>query len=144
MRRQALKVQGAIRDQEPASRPEFAEGLLSTGAQWLNRTIETGLFSKGVYQLSGFFKGVAVWFYQNIEKRLENLWSLLGQKLQSISKVTLFTLEVDAIKKSGTLVDEALDSLEIYEQNVLKKALRFDLLWIPLLLMAILMMLFVF
>jgi hypothetical protein len=41
------------------------------------------------------------------------------------------------------MMDNALNALETYEQNVLKKALRWDLAWIPLLLVVILIMLFV-
>jgi hypothetical protein len=144
LRRHAPTHEGPAPDEEKTPRPEFSEGMLSTGAAWLNRTMETGLFSNGVYQLSGYFKRMAIWFYQNIEKRLEHLWLIVGQKLMSISEEALFTLEVDAVNKTGILVDEALDSLEIYEQNVLKKTLRFDLVWIPLLLLVILVLLFVF
>jgi len=118
-------------------------GMIVEGAVWLNQTMEMGLLTRGFYWLSDFFVQLGVFFQRNVEQNLERVWSWIGEKLISISEDTLSTVEVDAAEKTGELFDSALNSLAIYEQNVLKKTLRWDLALIPIVLAAILVLLFV-
>lgn len=97
-----------------------------------------------VYRLGGFLRTVADWVYENIEMRLDSIWDLLGEKLLRVSELTWQTIEVGAVEKSSHLVDDALRSLQAHERNVLKRSLRYDLAWIPLLLVILLIMLRVF
>jgi hypothetical protein len=122
---------------------DISEGLILKSAQWLYQKLEIDIFSNGFSQLGDFFNRIAAWLNTNIEQGFERLWSWIGQKLMAISEVTFLTFEVDAAEKTGALVDDALSSLDIYEQNILKRSLRLDLVWIPLLLVVILAFLFV-
>lgn len=143
-------------------------GVLVSTARWLNRNLEFGILTEGILRLSEAFQRFADWLYRNVEQGFERFWIWIGRKLIKISEGTLtieqqmenFLLwvsrrllavsegtlnkvEVEAAQKTGYMMNEALHSLEAYEQNVLKKALRQDLAWIPFLLVVILIMLFV-
>ena len=124
-------------------KPSPNPSVVSTSAVWLNQIMEIGLFTKGFYWLSDFFMIMAVFFQKTIEQSLEGFWSWIGQKLISISEDTLSTVEMDAAEKTDEMFDSALNSLAIYEQNILKKTLRWDLALIPIVLAAILILLFV-
>ncbi len=144
-------------------------GLLVSVAQWLNKKIELVVLTEGLVKLSEFFEGMAGWVYHNVEGQIEKLWILIGRRLVALSEGTLRnvegqiekllisigrqlialsegtlrTVEVDTAQSTEALVDNTLNSLDAYEQNVLKKALRWDLAWIPFFLVVILIMLFV-
>lgn len=112
-------------------------------AQWMKDKLSPVLFSSGAPKMSQLLTQTASWLYHNVEKRIDDAWSLLGERLMTISEETLLTIEVDTIEKTGRLMDDALKSLEVYEQDVLKRTFRWDLVWIPILLIAILLWLFV-
>ncbi len=116
--------------------------LVVRRAQWLNKALEQDLFQNGVLQVSGFLGDIARWVNRNIEMRLDNFWSFLGEKLLLASETTWHTIEVGVAERTGEIMDDALKSLEAHERNVLKRSLRWDLAWIPLLLIVILVMLF--
>ncbi|MBW6465519.1 MAG: hypothetical protein K0B06_03345 [Brevefilum sp.] len=118
-------------------------GFLVSVARWLNEKLEFGVFTHGLVRLSAFFHRIADWMYHNIEGGMEKLWVWIGRKLVALSEGTLRKVEVEAAQTTGSLLDDALNSLAIYEKNVLRKALRWDLAWIPFLLVVILIMLFV-
>lgn len=122
---------------------EASRSIVSEGAVWLNQKMEKGLLTNGFYWLSDFFMRIAVFFQKNIEQNLEGFWSWIGKKLISISEDTLSTVEMDASDKADEFFDSAMNSLAIYEQNILKKTLKWDLAWIPIVLAAILVLLFV-
>jgi hypothetical protein len=122
---------------------ELYGGFLVKAARWLNENLEFGLFTHGLVRLSEFFQRIADWVYHNIEGGMEKLWIWIGRQLIAISEGTLRKVEVEAAQATGNLMDDALNSLGIYEKNVLRKALRWDLAWIPFLLVVILIMLFV-
>jgi len=121
----------------------FSGNLLVGTARWVNRNIEIGLFSTGISRLAGFFVKFARWNTEKIEKRLEKAWTWIGKELLSLSEGTLSIVEVEASQKTDELVGDALQSLESYEQKVLKKRMRWDLVWIPLLLIGILIFMLV-
>lgn len=162
------RAKGALRDFRSGN--EIAGGFVLNSAQWLYQQLEVKLFSIGVSQLSDFFGRVVAWLYQNleiglfsigvsqfgnffvnvttwlntnVEQGFETVWSGIGQKLMATSEETYSRLEVDPDEKTGVLVNDALNSLDTYEQNVLRKSLQWDLAWIPLLLLVILILLFV-
>jgi hypothetical protein len=121
----------------------FSGNLLVGTARWLNQNVEIGLFSTGISRLAGFFMKFARWNTEKIERRLEKTWTWIGKKLLSLSEGTLSIVEVEASQKTDELVGDALQSLESYEQKVLKKRMRWDLVWIPLLLIGILIFMLV-
>ena len=122
---------------------ELNGGFLVETARWLNENLEYGIFTRGLVWLSAFFQQIANWVYHNIEGGMEKLWIWIGRRLVAISEWTSRKVEVQAAQTTGNLLDDALTSLAIYEKNVLRKALRWDLAWIPFLLVVILIMLFV-
>ena len=147
---------------------EHYGGVLVKAARWLNQHLEQGVLTLGISRFSTVFHNLADWLYQNVEQGFEKIWIWIGRKLISvsegtwkfeqrlekvliwvsskllaISEETLHRVEVEGPKSTGHMMDNALNALETYEQNVLKKALRWDLAWIPLLLVVILIMLFV-
>lgn len=105
---------------------------------------ESGWIQDGVYRLTGFMGHIAEWVYDHVEMRLDASWDLLGQKLVHFSELTWHSVEMRTIEKTGQLMDDALKSLQAHERNVLKRSLRWDLAWIPMMMVIILIMLFVF
>ena len=118
-------------------------GVLVRAAGWLNKTIELGIFTHGLARMSDFFQSIAEWVYNNVEMGMEYMWIWLGRKLIQISEGTLRKVEVKSGQSTRHLMEEALHSLEVYEQKGSRKPLRWDLAWIPFLLVVILIMLFV-
>jgi len=118
-------------------------GFLVRVAGWLNKKLEFGILTHGIVRMSDYFHQIADWVYQNVEMGMERLWVLVSRKLVQISEGTLRKVEVDAAQKSGDLMDEALNALVRYEEKIKLKTLRWDLAWIPFLLVVILIMLFV-
>ena len=127
----------------------LTNGIYSLGrgfkkaAVWLNEKVEIGLFTNGFYRLSDGFEGLAGWLSDKVEQGMENIWSWIGKTLMRISEGTFLKLEIESSRKSEVLLDNALTSLDKYEQNVLRKNLRLDLAWIPLLLLIIFVLILV-
>ncbi len=148
----------------------YPGGFIEESAQWLNQNVEMGLFTDGVYRVSGAFKELAVWLNEKVETEIltsgfyrlsdglvnsadwisewveqgiERLYSWISDNLMAISEGALFKFEVESAQKSEEFLESSLESLDNYEQNVLKKNLRFDLAWIPLLLILIIVLMLV-
>jgi hypothetical protein len=127
----------------------LTNGIYSLGlafkktAVWLNEKVEIGIFTNGFYSLSDGFEGLAGWLSDKVEHGMESIWSWIGKTLMRISEGTLLNLEIESSKKSEVLLDNTLTSLDKYEQNVLRKNLRLDLAWIPLLLLIIFVLILV-
>jgi hypothetical protein len=143
LRKPALAEAMPLAKDENRLGDEVYGGFLVKAARWLNKNLEFGIFTHGLVRLSAFFQRIADWVYHNIEGGMEKLWIWIGSRLIAISEGTLRKVEVEAAQTTGNLLDDALNSLAIYEKNVLRKALRWDLAWIPFLLVVILIMLFV-
>ncbi|MDW7754836.1 MAG: proton-conducting transporter membrane subunit [Brevefilum sp.] len=121
----------------------FTNGIYTLGqafkdsANWINEKIEIGIFTNGFYRLSDVLEGSAGWLSDKVEQGMERFWSWIGNTLMKISEGTFVKFEVEPSQKSEVLLDNALNSLDKYEQNVLRKNLRLDLVWIPLFLLII-------
>jgi len=121
----------------------FTNGIYTLGqafkdsASWINEKIEIGIFTNGFYRLSDGLEGSAGWLSDKVEQGMERFWSWIGNILMKISEGTLIKFEVEPSQKSEVLLDNALNSLDKYEQSVLRKNLRLDLVWIPLFLLII-------
>ncbi|HAF49055.1 MAG TPA: hypothetical protein DCL08_07440 [Anaerolineaceae bacterium] len=121
----------------------FTNGIYTLGrafkdsASWINEKIEIGVFTNGFYLLSDVLEGFAGWLSDRVEQGMEKFWSWIGNTLMKISEGTFIKFEVEPSQKSEVLLDNALNSLDKYEQNVLRKNLRLDLAWIPLFLLII-------
>jgi hypothetical protein len=127
----------------------FTNGIYTLGrafkdsASWINEKIEIGVFTNGFYRLSDALEGSAGWVSDKVEQGMERLWSGIGNTLIKISEGTFIKFEVEPSQKSEILLDNALNSLDKYEQNVLRKNLRLDLVWIPLFLLMIFVLILV-
>jgi len=122
---------------------EASRSLLTRSAAWLNRKLETNVLIKGYSALSGSLVGLASWMRENIEAGFESAWSAMTQGLVRSSEATLAALEVKPAEKTDDLVDGALQKLAVYESNVLKKTLRWDLALVPLFFLVIIVLLFI-
>jgi hypothetical protein len=127
----------------------FTNGIYTMGqafkdsANWINEKIEIGIFTNGFYRLSDVLEGSAGWLSDKVEQGMERFWSWIGNTLMKISEGTFVKFEVEPSQKSEVLLDNALNSLDKYEQNVLRKNLRLDLVWIPLFLLVIFVLILV-
>jgi hypothetical protein len=121
----------------------FTNGVYTLGqafkqsAIWINEKIEIGVFTNGFYRLGDALEGSASWLSGRVEQGMERFWSWIGNTLMKISEASFIQFEVESSQKSEVLLDNALNSLDKYEQNVLRKNLRLDLAWIPLFLLII-------
>ena len=115
----------------------FKGSFLISFAHWLHHTVEVGLFTDFLANFSTFFQKFARFNREKIEQRLENSWIWIGGKLATISEGAFKALENKVPEKADEFVGDALKSVEAYEKNVLKKRMRWDLLWIPLILIII-------
>ena len=95
------------------------------------------MFTDFLANFSTFFQKFARFNREKIEQRLENSWIWIGGKLATISEGAFKALENKVPEKADEFVGDALKSVEAYEKNVLKKRMRWDLLWIPLILIII-------
>ena len=120
-----------------------SNSLLIRIAGWVKQQLEKNLLSNGFAAVSGGFVRMAAWLRDHIEGGFERLWSGIVQGLIQASEATLTTLEVKPAEKTDDLVEGALQKLAVYESNVLKKTLRWDLALVPLFLLIILVLLFV-
>ena len=118
-------------------------GLLKEFAVWLNEKVETDILTGGFYRLSDGLVNSSNWVSEKVEQSIEGLYSWIGRSLMTVSEGTLLKLEVGSAQKSEEFLESSLDSLEHYEQNVLKKNLRLDLAWIPLFLIVIIVLILV-
>lgn len=138
---------GALRLNEIVERDFLSNRLtgnfLTKAALWLNQTLEVGVLSQGIDHLGQWYEKIANWNFKYIEGRLEMIWTWVSRMLMQLSEGTLSIFEKDAAEKAEGLMGNALKTLEVYEENVLKKRLRWDLAWIPLLLIGILIFLMV-
>jgi hypothetical protein len=121
----------------------FSGTFLVQTAQWVNQKLEIGIFTNGIYRLGEFFGRMTSWVRKVVEDQLEKGWTWIGQELTTISESALSKAEVDAAYKTDAFVNDALKSLEIHEEKVLKKKLRWDLMWIPILMIILLIYLMV-
>jgi hypothetical protein len=130
--------------EDRAFEQSFSSRFLDKSAKWIKQNLETKVLSKGFFALADLFSGLASWLQNNVEAGFERGWSDINRGIMRASETTLATLEVKRAKKAEDLVDDALDKLAAYESNVLKKTLRWDLALIPLFLVVIFLLLFIF
>ncbi len=116
--------------------------ILITTADSLYRWIELDLFTKGFTKVSRGIVKAADWLQETIENGLEKSWQELGRKVQRLSKTALNQLEDPQGERSQAVTSAVLNSLENGSQRRQRKSFRWDLVWIPLFLLIILIFLF--
>ncbi len=118
--------------------------FLERSARWINQKLETEVLANGYLALTDLFSALASWLRENVEGGFERGWSQVNRGIMRVSEATLATVEVQPAEKTDDFVDDTLDKLAAYESKVLKKTLRWDLVLIPLFLVVIFVLLFIF
>ncbi len=116
-------------------------GALQTAAGGLYRWIEIGIFSYGFTRASDAFVRIADWFQVGLEENLERLWKGLGHRLLALSKATRHQLEDPQGDKMTDFSENLIQSLDDQEQQEGFKSFRWDLIWVPIFLLVILLFL---
>lgn len=106
-------------------------------AGWLYHQLEIGVFHQGLVKLRDGFIRAADWLYTNIEGGMERIWTNLGSSLVRISKSTLQREELLS-RKANEGIHQALQSINKQETRAAAKEIRWDLIWIPVVLVVIL------
>jgi hypothetical protein len=106
-------------------------------AGWLYQQLEIGVFHHGLVKLRDGFTQAADWLYTHIEGGMETIWTKLGNGLIRISKSAL-QKEDQVNKKANEGIQQALRSINKQELTAAAKEIRWDLIWIPVVLAVIL------
>ena len=106
-------------------------------AGWLYHQLEMGIFHDGLVKVRDGFIQAADWIYTNIEGGIENTWTKLGSGLIRISKSAL-RREEDVSNKANEGIHQALRTINKQEIQTAAKEIRWDLIWIPVVLIVIL------
>ena len=106
-------------------------------ADWLYRQLEIGIFHDGLVKVRDGFLHTADWLYTNIEGGMEKIWTALGIGLIRISKSAL-RQEEQVSDKTNKGIHQALRSINKQEIQAAAKEIRWDLIWIPVVLVVIL------
>lgn len=153
---------------EPAA-PGNSAGALTVLAEWLYRYLELGLFSRGVVwladsfsrlvgglhqhleinvfslglvRLAGWFGKAAGWLRRNFEMGFDRIWTGLGKCLSRISSGWLSGVENGTDQKAAVWVEDVMQSVDEREQELQARPLHWDLAWIPILMLVILVFLY--
>jgi hypothetical protein len=114
---------------------------LQSAAGGLYRWVEIRIFSYGFTRASDAFVRIADWLQVGLEENLERLWKGLGHKLLALSKATLHQLEDPQGDKMTDFSENLIQSLDEQEQQEGFKSFRWDLIWVPVFLLVILLFL---
>jgi hypothetical protein len=106
-------------------------------AAWLYHQLEIGVFHDGLVKVRDGFLQAADWVYTNIEGGMEKIWTKLGSGLIRISKSAL-RQEEQVSHKANEGIQTALRSIDKQEIQAAAKEIRWDLIWIPVVLVVIL------
>jgi hypothetical protein len=106
-------------------------------AGWLYHQLEIGVFHEGLVKVRDGFIQAADWLYTNIEGGMEKIWTKLGSGLIRISKSAL-RKEERVSDKASEGIQTALRSINKQEIQAAAKEIRWDLIWIPVVLVVIL------
>ncbi|MCB2202641.1 hypothetical protein KQH56_01405 [bacterium] len=132
-------------------------------ARWINQHVEKGILNAGFEKLKSGVIGFSTWLSKNIEDRFEPVMARLGDCLLQTSEVekgydrainwigdqfmvlargALAEMETKPAKEVSENLKRSMDSLKDYEVTR-KRSFRYDLIWIPVLLIIILFFMFV-
>ena len=106
-------------------------------AGWLYHQLEIGVFHDGLVKVRDGFIQAADWLYTNVEGGMEKIWTKLGSGLIRISKSAL-RQEEQVSHKANEGIQTALRSIDKQEIQAAAKEIRWDLIWIPVVLVVIL------
>ncbi len=121
---------------------ELLSGTINKTAGLLYDWVEIGAFSRGFSGAGQALVAIADFLQETVETNLEKLWKVTGQKLVSFSRTTLHVLEDPQGENTMSAERNLMRSLNDHETREDQKSFRWDLIWIPFLLILILFFLF--
>jgi hypothetical protein len=117
-------------------------GALQSTARRLYTWMEIRLFSGGFAGTSNALMKAADWLQDGIEKGLEGLWKGLGRRLLRLSRAALHRMEDAQGDKMADFSENLIQSLDQQEQREGFRSFRWDLIWIPVFLLVMILFLF--
>jgi hypothetical protein len=79
--------------------------------------------------------------FNQVEMKIEELLVNISKALVQLSKTTLIHIEDGGTKKTETFIQRMIGRLGQYEENSQNRSFRWDLLWVPLVLVVIIIFL---
>lgn len=116
----------------------FLSRFLQRLSQGLYDRIEVGTFTRGFAGVSQALVAIADFLQNKVESNMEKLWKTTGQKLVRLSRATLNLLEDPRGEGAENTRKTILTALNGQETREGQKSFRWDLIWIPVLLLLIL------
>lgn len=111
---------------------------------WAYQEVEIGLFHQDLVKVAKVIPGISTWLYQNIEIGLDKMWITVGRWLNTISETALFQYENAGQLRVGNALNKALLWIKEKDQQAENRPLHMDLVWIPVLLIAIILFIVVY
>jgi hypothetical protein len=105
-------------------------------SHWVSTNIEMGLSRAWVGLIHGIIK-ISELTMKKIEEKLEEALVNISKMLVRLSKTTLIQIEDGGSKKTTSLINKTIKKLGYYEIRIQNKSFRWDLLWVPLFLVLI-------
>jgi len=105
-------------------------------SQWISTNIERGLSRAWLGLIHGVIK-ISELTMKKIEAKLEGALENISKMLVQLSKTTLIQIEDGGSKKTTSLINKTIRKLGNYEIQIQNKSFRWDLLWVPFVLVVI-------
>jgi len=121
--------------------PMLSKTLINV-SEWTSLNIEMGLTRVWVGSIRGVVK-ISELTRTKIEATLEGTLVNISNQLVKLSNVTLIQLEDGGSKKTSLMIKKAINQLGIYDNQTQKKSLRWDLFWVPIILVVIIIFLII-
>lgn len=109
-------------------------------ANWTLDNVEVGLEKLWVGLTSGVVK-ISQTTFNQVEMKMEELLANISKALMQLSKTTLIQIEEGGSRKTANIVHKMIGRLGQYEENSRHRSFRWDLLWVPLVLVVIIIFL---
>jgi hypothetical protein len=109
-------------------------------ANWTLDNVEVGLEKLWVGLTSGVVK-ISQTTFNQVEMKMEELLANISKALVQLSKTTLIQIEEGGSRKTANIVHKMIGRLGQYEENSRHRSFRWDLLWVPLVLVVIIIFL---
>jgi len=114
----------------------FINSCLSKTARFILSKIEKSLDSLWVKSVT-FVVSTSEFISKYLEKNLEKLWFFSQKSMVNVSEGTLAGVENNGSEKANSFIHKTLLVLNEQEIRIKNKSFRWDLIWIPLLLMIV-------
>jgi len=121
--------------------PIFSKALINV-SEWTSSNIEKGFSRVWIGLIRGVIK-VSELTRTKIEATLEGTLVNISNQLVKLSNMTLIQLEDGGSKKTTLIIKKAINQLGNYDNQTQNKSLHWDLLWVPIILVVIIIFLII-